>query len=102
VINPLYSALLGMHLDYCVLFGASQHKTEGNKLEQVQQRAFVMARDWNTFPVKRGKVSWGCSAWRRDTLRGRRWEEPTAKNSPRGQSGCPGRLCSLSPSLEGL
>lgn len=36
----LYSALFRLHLDYCVPFGASQHKTDVNKVEQVQQRAF--------------------------------------------------------------
>lgn len=70
VIIPLYSALFRLHLDYCVLFGASQHKTDVNKLQQIQQRAFMMVRDRTTFPVKRGKVGWACPVWRRDILEG--------------------------------
>ena len=73
MISPLYSALFRLHLDYCVPFGTPQHKTDVDKLEQAQQKAFIMVRDWSTFPVKRDKVSWVCSAWRRDIsgVRGR-------------------------------
>ena len=67
VMFALPSALVILHPEYCVQFGASQYKRDLANLEQVQQAEGQQLRGWSICPVRRGWASWACSAWQRDS-----------------------------------
>ena len=56
VIAPLYLALVGPHLVYCIQAWGTQHKKDTELLEQVHKRITKVIKRAGT-PLLRGKVA---------------------------------------------
>jgi len=76
-ILPLSSALLRPHLESCVQLWSPQHRKDVDLLERVQRRPQKCSEGWSTSPVRTGRESWGCSAWRREGC-GETLEQPSS------------------------
>ena len=65
VILPLYSTSVRPHLESCIQLWSPQHRKGMDLLERRQRRPQKWSEGWSTSPVRKGRESWGCSAWRR-------------------------------------
>ena len=97
-----YSTLVRPHLESCVQLWSPQHENDMDLLEWVQGRATKMIQGWSTSPMRKGRESWRCSAWRREGSRETLQQPSSTWRGPVGKMGRDFLRVACSDRMEGM